>query len=46
MLFLRNGAHILTATICNKTAWLDVHTPSAPESALRSKDIWDCSLWH
>jgi hypothetical protein len=46
MLFLRNGTHILTATICNKTAWLDVHTPNAPESTLQGKDVWDRSLWH
>jgi hypothetical protein len=26
MLFLHNGACILTATVCNKTAWLDLHT--------------------
>jgi transposase InsO family protein len=46
MLFLRNGACILTATIRNKTAWLDMRTPNAPESALRGEDIWDRSLWH
>jgi hypothetical protein len=46
MLFLRDGACILTATIRNKTAWLDVRTPNAPESALRGEDVWDRSLWH
>jgi hypothetical protein len=46
MLFLRDGACILTATICDKTAWLDVCTPNAPESALRGEDVWDRSLWH
>jgi hypothetical protein len=46
MLFLCNGARILTATIRNKTAWLDVRTPNTPESALCGKDVWDCSLWH
>jgi hypothetical protein len=46
MLFLRNGARILTATIRNKTAWLDMCTPDTPESALRSQDVWDRSLWY
>jgi hypothetical protein len=46
MLFLCNGACILTAMICNKTAWLNVRTPDAPESALRGEDVWDRSLWH
>jgi hypothetical protein len=46
MLFLHNGTRILTATICGKTAWLDVRTPNAPESALRGEDVWDRSLWH
>jgi hypothetical protein len=46
MLFLRNGARILTATIRDKTAWLDVRTPDVPESALRGKDVRDRSLWH
>jgi hypothetical protein len=46
MVFLRNGARILTATICDKTAWLNVHTPNAPESALRGEDVRDRSLWH
>jgi hypothetical protein len=46
MLFLRNGTCILTATIYNKTAWLNVRTPNTPESALRGKDVQDRSLWH
>jgi hypothetical protein len=46
MLFLRDGARILTATIRDKTAWLDVRTPNAPESALRGEDVRDRSLWH
>jgi hypothetical protein len=46
MEFLCNGARILTATIRDKTAWLNVHTANAPESALRGETICDCSLWH
>jgi hypothetical protein len=46
MLFLRDGACILTVMICGKTAWLDVRTPNAPESALRGEDVRDRSLWH
>jgi hypothetical protein len=46
MLFLRNGARILTAMICNKTAWLNVRTPNTPESTLHGEDVRDCSLWH
>jgi hypothetical protein len=46
MLFLHNGACILTATIRDKTAWLNMHTPNAPESALCGEDVWDRSLWH
>jgi hypothetical protein len=34
MLFLCNGQPMFTATICNNTAWLNVRTPQAPESAL------------
>jgi hypothetical protein len=46
MLFLHNGTRILTATIRDKTAWLNVRTPNTPESALRGEDVQDCSLWH
>jgi transposase InsO family protein len=46
MEFLRNGVRILTATIRDKTAWLDVRTANAPESALRGEMIHDRSLWH
>jgi hypothetical protein len=46
MEFLRNGVRILTATIRDKTAWLDVRTTNAPESALRGETIRDRSLWH
>jgi hypothetical protein len=46
MLFLHNGTCILTATICDKTTWLDVCTPNVPESTLCSKDARDRSLWH
>jgi hypothetical protein len=34
MLFLRYGQPVFTATICDNTAWLDVRTPQALESAL------------
>jgi hypothetical protein len=46
MLFLRDGQPMFTATICNNTAWLDVCTPRAPESALQGESILDCLLWH
>jgi hypothetical protein len=46
MLFLHNGQPMFTATIRNNTAWLDVRTPRAPESALQGKSILDCLLWH
>jgi hypothetical protein len=46
MEFLRNGVRILTATICDKTAWLDMRTANALESALRGKTICDHLLWH
>jgi hypothetical protein len=46
MLFLRDGQPMFTATICDNTAWLDVRTPRAPESALRGESILDRSLWH
>jgi transposase InsO family protein len=46
MLFLQDARPMFTATICENTTWLDVHTPRAPESALRSKSILDRSLWH
>jgi hypothetical protein len=46
MEFLRNGVRILTATIRDKTAWLDVRTVNAPESALRGETICDRLLWH
>jgi hypothetical protein len=46
MLFLRDARLMFTATICKNTAWLDVHTLHAPESALHGKSILDCSLWH
>jgi transposase InsO family protein len=46
MLFLRDARPMFTATIRENTAWLDVHTPRAPESALRGKSILDRSLWH
>jgi hypothetical protein len=46
MEFLRNGMRILTATIHDKTAWLNVRTANAPESALRGETICNCSLWH
>jgi hypothetical protein len=44
MLFLRNGQPMFTATICNNTAWLDMCTPQALESALQGKSILDCLL--
>jgi transposase InsO family protein len=37
---------MFTATIRDNTAWLDVRTPRAPESALRGESILDRSLWH
>jgi hypothetical protein len=46
MEFLRNGMRILTATIRDKTTWLNVCTANALESALRSKTICSRSLWH
>jgi hypothetical protein len=46
MEFLHDGVCILTATIHDKTAWLDVRTANAPESALRGETIHNCSLWH
>jgi hypothetical protein len=46
MLFLHNGTCILTATICDKTTWLDVCTPNVPESTLCSKDARDRYLRH
>jgi hypothetical protein len=46
MLFLRDGQLMFTATIRDNTAWLDVRTPRAPESALRGESILDCLLWH
>jgi transposase InsO family protein len=46
MEFLRDGVHILTATIRDKTAWLDVRTANAPERALRGETIRDRLLWH
>jgi hypothetical protein len=46
MEFLRNGVRILTATIRDKTTWLDVRTANAPESALRGKTICNHLLWH
>jgi hypothetical protein len=46
MEFLHNGVCILTATICDKTAWLNVRTANALESALRSETICNRSLWH
>jgi hypothetical protein len=46
MEFLRDGVRILTATIRDKTTWLDVRTVNAPESALRSKTIRNRLLWH
>jgi hypothetical protein len=36
----------LTATICDKTAWLNVRTANVPESTLRGKTIRNCLLWH
>jgi hypothetical protein len=46
MEFLCDGVRILTATIHDKTAWLDVRTVNAPRSALRGEAIRDRSLWH
>jgi hypothetical protein len=46
MLFLHNGQPMFTATIRNNTAWLDVRTPRALESALRGESILDRLLWH
>jgi hypothetical protein len=46
MLFLRDARPMFTAMICKNTAWLDVHMPCAPKSALRGKSTLDCSLWH
>jgi hypothetical protein len=46
MEFLRNSMRILTATIRDKTTWLNVCTVNMPESALRGKTICNCSLWH
>jgi hypothetical protein len=46
MHFLRDGQLMFTATIRDNTAWLDVRTPRAPESALRGESILDCLLWH
>jgi hypothetical protein len=46
MEFLCDGVHILTATIRDKTAWLDVRTANALESALRGETICDRLLWH
>jgi transposase InsO family protein len=46
MEFLRNSVRILTATIRDKTAWLNVRTVNAPESTLCGKAIRNCSLWH
>jgi hypothetical protein len=46
MLFLRNGQPMFTVTICNNTAWLNMRTPQAPESALQGKLILDRLLWH
>jgi hypothetical protein len=46
MLFLRKGQPMFTATICKNTAWLNVCTPQAPESALQGKSILDRLLWH
>jgi hypothetical protein len=46
MLFLQDTRLMFTVTICKYTAWLDVHMPCAPESALHGKSILDCSLWH
>jgi hypothetical protein len=46
MLFLRDARPMFTVTIRKNTAWLDVHTLRAPESALRGKSILDRSLWH
>jgi hypothetical protein len=46
MEFLRNGVRILTATIRDKTTWLNVCTVNVPESALCSKTICNHSLWH
>jgi hypothetical protein len=34
ILFLRKGQPMFTATIRKNTAWLNMHTPQAPESAL------------
>jgi hypothetical protein len=46
MLFLWDARPMFTATICKNTAWLNMHTPCAPKSALHNKLILDCSLWH
>jgi hypothetical protein len=46
MEFLRNSVRILTATIRDKTTWLNVRTVNALESALRGETICNCSLWH
>jgi hypothetical protein len=44
--FLHNGKRMFTATICENTAWLNVRTLQAPESALRGKAVLNCTLWH
>jgi hypothetical protein len=46
MLFLQDARPMFTARIRKNTAWLDMHTPCAPKSALRGGSILDCSLWH
>jgi hypothetical protein len=46
MLFLCNAKPMFTAMICENTAWLDMHMPCVPKSALRSESILNCSLWH
>jgi hypothetical protein len=46
MEFLCNGVRILTATIRDKTTWLNMRTVNALESTLRGETIHNSLLWH